>query len=305
MRKRIIYILAVTAAMLLGIAPIASAQPAMSGSDAIRCGLWSGSNFDISGQCRPGTAAPKPTHNPKPQANVYAALGDSVAAGLGLPSSDPQCGRSSEGYPNIVARNANLPLVNVSCSGATVGDLVTKQSVPGPNITAQLDAAYAQGTPKLITITAGANDAHWADFIKACYAYSCGSSSYNYAVSAYITAMKAKLYYALADISARSGNHPPQVIITGYYYPFSSACADGTHLTSAELAWLNSAWRGLNAGIQDVSDHYSFVTYVPVNFSGHDICSADPWVQGQNDAAPFHPTAAGQRAIAQVVSQQL
>lgn len=308
MRRRILYILAVTAAMLLGIAPVvsgtASAQSNTTNGNPIWCGLWSGSNFDISGDCPPTSPTPQPNPNPQPQANVYAALGDSVAAGLGLPSSDPQCGRSDEGYPNIVARNADLPLVNVSCSGATVGDLFTKQGVPGPNIPAQLDTAFAQGTPKLITITAGANDAHWADFVKACYAYNCGSSSYNYTAAAYIKAMKVKLHYALADIRARSGGNLPQVIVTGYYYPFSSVCAND-QLTSAELAWLNSEWRGLNAAIQDVSNHYSFVKYVPVNFSGHDVCSADPWVQGPDDPAPFHPTTAGQQAIANAVSQKL
>jgi len=34
------------------------------------------------------------------------------------------------------------------------------------------------------------------------------------------------------------------------------------------------------------------------DFAGHQLCTPQPYVQGLNDAAPFHPTAAGQLAIA-------
>lgn len=288
-KKSFIYSLVISLTLFLGIAPAASAIAPRS---PIWCGLRSGSNLDTSGRCPPFRPAP-----PSPTVNKYVALGDSVAAGQGLPSSDTVCGRSSQGYPNIVAQKLNLPLVNASCSGATVGDLFTRQSVPGPNIPAQLDTAFAAGKPKLITITAGANDAHWADFIRACYAYTCGSSSYSFTAQTYIAAMKVKLRYALSDIRVRSRGNPPQVIITGYYYPFSNACASSS-LTTTELGWLHNEWQALNDALRSVSSDYSFVKFVPVSFSGHDICSAQPWVQGLNDSAPFHPTAAGQQIIA-------
>jgi lysophospholipase L1-like esterase len=296
MRKHsFLFSIVLSLVMVVGLAPAVSA--ATSGN-SIWCGLWSGSNFNTSGTCPP--AGPTPPSTPNPRVNKYAALGDSVAAGVGLPSNDLQCGRSAQGYPNIVAHSLNVPLINASCSGATVGDLFTKQRVSGPNIPAQLDTAFATGTPKLITITAGANDAHWADFIRACYATTCGSSSYSYTAQAYISAMKVKLHYALTDIRVRSGGHPPQVIITGYYNALSDACTNAS-LTTAELAWLNSELRILNNAIQRVSSNYSFVKFVPVNFSGHDMCSTSPWVQGPNDRAPFHPTATGQQVIARSI----
>src|SRR6266540_5458482 len=63
-------------------------------------------------------------------APAYVALGDSVAAGLGLASSagtgqSPQCGRSTAAYAYQVARAKNLELEHLACSGATVGDLFT------------------------------------------------------------------------------------------------------------------------------------------------------------------------------------
>lgn len=243
-----------------------------------------------------------------PQTNQYAALGDSVAAGLGLPLSatatptDQLCGRSPSGYPGLVTQQTGLALVNATCAGATVGDLFTKQHVLGTDIPAQLRTAFASGTPKLITITAGANDAHWADFIKACYASTCDTDSYSYIASAYLAGMKAKLHYAFSDIRFRSHGNPPQVIITGYYYPFSPACAAiDPRITPSELSWLQSETQNLNAAIQRVASHYSFVRFAPLSFAGHDLCSGSSWIQGPSDPAPFHPTAAGQQAIAQAV----
>ena len=40
-------------------------------------------------------------------------------------------------------------------------------------------------------------------------------------------------------------------------------------------------------------------------FAGHELCSADPYVQGPGDPAPLHPTAAGELAIALADQQAL
>jgi hypothetical protein len=130
---------------------------------------------------------------------IYAAMGDSVAAGLGLTgmsnanSNDTQCGRSSQGYPSLVAQQTGYRLVNVACSGATAGDLYTNQGVQGPNIGPQLDQAFRQGTPQLITITAGANDVHWDSFARACYATDCATSLNAGLARFYLTGLQSKL----------------------------------------------------------------------------------------------------------------
>lgn len=282
---------------------VASAQS----NNAILCGLRYGANLDFSGGLGCNNTASSPA---KPTSNTYVALGDSVAAGLGLlpaatgTSTDAQCGRSTAAYPNTVATNLGLPLITAACSGATAGDLFTKQSVSGPNIAAQLDTAFANGTPKVISITAGANDAHWAEFIRLCYATNCNTSNYTYAYRAYLAVLKAKLTYAFADIYTRSGGKPPKVVVTGYYNPLSTACTtQQQNITSGEISWLTTATASLNQTIQNAAGTYaSFVHYVPVSFAGHDICSSQPWVQGVNDPAPFHPTAAGQAVIAKAVT---
>jgi lysophospholipase L1-like esterase len=242
----------------------------------------------------------------------YVALGDSVAAGLGLPaganatSQDAQCGRSPAAYPNLVAAHLSLDLTNLACSGATAGDLVTQQHISGPNPSAQLDSAFANGTPQLITITVGANDAHWADFLRSCYNSDCTSTSSTFAANALLKVMQAKLMFALQDIQSRvaGSNTQPKVIVTGYYNPVSSNCLS-PQVTSAEITWLNNETAALNQTIRNATSHYQFVTFVPISFRGHDVCSSDPWVQGLNGPAPLHPTNRGQLQIANTVLRSL
>jgi lysophospholipase L1-like esterase len=249
-------------------------------------------------------------------ANTYAALGDSVAAGLGLPlvanptDQDTQCGRSSQAYAQQVAQNRGLSLSLIACSGATAGDLSTQQHTDGPNPQRQIKTAFANGTPSLITVTAGANDIHWADYIKKCYAMTCGTKLDDAAADTLIAAVRVKLTYFLAEVKTRSianQTGTPTVVLTGYYDPVSEQCETATNskITKAEADWINTKVTRLNQAIQNATNGFSFAHYAAVDFTGHDICSADPWVQGLNDAAPIHPTQTGQQAIANAVLGQL
>jgi lysophospholipase L1-like esterase len=291
--------------IVLMAATVTGSATAQGTSDSIWCGLWSGSNFDIESSCPARSTTPSDTGGgtttPSTPAE-YAALGDSVAAGIGLPAGayttarDRQCGRSGAGYPNLVANALNLKLTNVACSGATAGDLITKQGVEGPNIPAQLDTAFANGTPKLITITAGANDVLWSRYVQACLTTDCTG------LLTFPSVAKLKLNAALADIYLRSNGNPPMVILTGYYNPFSGACAaQYPQVTNAEINWLINQNIKLNQAIREAANNYSFVRFIPIDFSGHDMCAADPWVQKLDDPAPIHPTARGQAAIAKAI----
>jgi len=244
----------------------------------------------------------------KPAPDVtYAALGDSVAAGLGLPltgegGTAADCGRSAKAYPYLVAQKRDLTLTNIACSGATAGDLVTRQSVAGTEVPAQLTTAFKNGTPGVISITAGANDAHWTTFLGKCYATTCGSKADTLVANGYLKVLQLKLYYMFGSIQRRSHGKPPKTILTGYYNPISSACTSvSSRFTASEVTWVTGEINALNQTIKNVTAHYSFAKYVPVDFTGHDICAATPWIQGANTPAPFHPTEQGQAAIARSV----
>lgn len=234
---------------------------------------------------------------------TYAALGDSVAAGAGLSSTDAICERSADAYPYTVAATTGLSLTHIACTGAKADEGIYDSQVRnGSTLATQLDQAFANGTPNLITLTIGANDARWTQFIRQCYYIRCGYGVDTARFSAYLVDLKLELNVIMAKISTLSNGDLPQVIVTGYYNPFfSSTCAATNNLTSSEISWLRSRTSSLNTAISGTVGKYSFADFAPVSFSGHDICATDSWIQGLNDPAPFHPTAAGQQAIAKAV----
>lgn len=255
----------------------------------------------------------------------YVAMGDSVAAGLGLPlvsgasSQDTRCGRSNQAYPYKVAQTKQLQLVHVACSGATAGDLVSRQGVKGPNISRQISHIFAGGQPTLITATAGANDVRWTRFIYKCYQSTCGTAADTAAVDNRLVLLQAKLLAFFGELQARSqktnNSTPPTTVVTGYYNPVSAQCnvsaSDGAtstssrqpaaYLSAAELGWIETSVEALNQTIRQVASQFAFARYAAVDFTGHDICSSDPWVQSLTDPAPIHPTAEGQRVIAESI----
>ncbi len=236
----------------------------------------------------------------------YVALGDSVAAGAGLPviagsTEDTICGRSTQSYPYQVAAGLGTSVTHVACSGAKVDEgIYGIQERQGVNVLPQLDRAFASGPPELITVTVGANDARWSQFIRSCYAWKCDTRSQSALAKVYRADLRLELAIMLNKIKQASNGTPPNVLLSGYFAPFSSLdCVETDRITASEQTWLKKQASALNQAIRSVVPYYSFAEYVPVDFTGHELCSDDSWVQGTNDIAPFHPTAQGQTAIAE------
>lgn len=232
----------------------------------------------------------------------YVALGDSVAAGLGLPpasTANQLCGRSAAAYPQQIANYYQIAVDNLACSGAKADEgLYGQQERAGYELTPQLDAAFAGGTPDLMTATIGANDARWSHFIRDCYLFRCDSSWDDFRAKAYLADLRYELDRTLREVEQRSNGQPPLVALSGYYQPFPDGdCATG--ITTDELTWLDRYTDELNSVIENAASDYSFAAFVPLDFSGHGACATDPWIQGNNDPAPFHPTVAGQQAISE------
>lgn len=109
---------------------------------------------------------------------TYVALGDSYAAGFGLPApatptrlAFPGCAQTSLDYPHRLAARLKLQLTDASCSGATTADFYAPQSVPGPMPPAQLNVVKAL-QPNLVTVTIGGNDLGFASITATCLAAS-------------------------------------------------------------------------------------------------------------------------------------
>jgi lysophospholipase L1-like esterase len=244
---------------------------------------------------------------PASRNGVYVALGDSVPAGDGLAfsasptSTDIGCGLSPQAYPATLAHAINMPYADAACSGATIDNLSVAQSVNGNMVRPQLDIAFSYGTPSLISVTVGANDAHWDQLITTCFISTCGGAAQTKLASSYFAAVQTKLHNQLQQISTRSHGNPPLTLVTAYYNPISNSCTKLTsNITPAEVSWISSESTQLNKAIQNSTTGLSFTRYVPVSFQGHGICDANTWVQTFADSAPFHPNVTGQNGIAYV-----
>lgn len=244
-------------------------------------------------------------HAQQTQEYRYVALGDSVAAGAGLSlastsQTDALCQRSDEAYPQRIAAHYNIVAENIACTGAKVNDgIYGAQERNDIELAPQLDAAFQAGTPNLITMTAGANDLRWTSFIKACALYDCDNAVYRGAARVLLADLTYELNRTLLEIEQRSDGDAPVVAMGGYYTPLlDGSCTEALGINTAERDWINGVGEQVNERIERAASRYDFATFVSVDFSGHGICSQDSWLQDVNDPMPYHPTATGQRAIA-------
>ncbi|ORB10971.1 SGNH/GDSL hydrolase family protein [Mycobacterium noviomagense] len=96
----------------------------------------------------------------------YVALGSSMAAGPGI---QPRAkgapwgsGRSARNYPHLVAQRLNLDLVDVTFSGATTANILSERQRGAPP---QIEAL--NGSEALVTITIGGNDVGYVPLLMA------------------------------------------------------------------------------------------------------------------------------------------
>ena len=233
---------------------------------------------------------------------MYVALGDSVAAGDGLPepTDSSACNRSNESYPNIVASSLKLDLKSLACSGATISEgILSSQMVNGLAVVPQMTQLAGLQKVSLVTLTVGANDVDWAGTITKCFTSECGTPEDTARQAKKTTQLTADLHRVLDGMKAQ-----PKVIVTGYYQlvPASQqTCVTPIGVTDKESFWLRTQEEALNKAIQDTTRSYKFAMFADPDFSGHELCTKEPWIQDLQDKAPFHPTAAGQNAVAQTV----
>lgn len=124
---------------------------------------------------------------PAPTAGLdYVALGDSYAAGLGLPNPTgtvPGCGQSTSSYPQQVALALGLSLTDVTCSGANTFNILNTEQVTGAGTNPVQIGALTTDTD-IVTVTIGGNDLGFSTIIGACLAASANGPTLNNPVPA-------------------------------------------------------------------------------------------------------------------------
>jgi lysophospholipase L1-like esterase len=273
-----------------------------------------------------------------PARTLYIALGDSYAAGDGIPTqidSPSGCERSSHSYPALVAGRLGLDASHyrdASCSSAKIADLTAPQSTGSATDPPQLSAL--SGGTTLVTISIGGNDLDFSGILTRCVELDAPGvlvakafhgtddrapcrTSYTSNGTDEIRQKIQAASVALAAALLRVHDRAPRarVLVVGYpdLLPVSGggACALVLGITAGDVEYLNSEELQLNRMLKSqatvAGDGY-VDTYT--SSTGHDACAAPSvrWIEPllpAAPAAPMHPNAAGQQGIADAVERAI
>ena len=252
----------------------------------------------------------------------YVALGDSYTAAPLVPDTDVTngCLRSTNNYPALVADGLpGTELVDVSCSGADSSSMIGVQQTGNQPQPPQFDALTDD--TDLVTVGIGGNDFNlFATLVGTCvrlrssdpHGAPCReqfSSGGTDQLSGALRQIRGHVAAVVAGIRDRAPK--ASIVVVGYpqNVPEHGPCRSLLPLAAGDYAF----GRRINEGLADAveqgarkADAY-VDTFGPS--AGHDICSDDPWINGRitdpNRALAFHPFAAEQEAVAQLVLDEL
>jgi lysophospholipase L1-like esterase len=240
-------------------------------------------------------------------------IGDSTAAGWGLPwganptAADEACGRSPESYAADLAAANQWNVLNLACGSATIEDGLVGPEVlyNGEIAPPQLPQAAAATHAKLVIVSVGADDLSWSVMTQLCAAQAVCDDKVS---SAYFTQLlntfTRNYYQLLSDLDGLPAH--PAVLVNQYYSPFGTnlSCLQQYNMAPAKVKVLVARLGQLNKVLQQGANLFGYGVAAP-RFTGHELCTAVPWVQGPSDQAPLHPNAAGELAIALADQQGL
>jgi lysophospholipase L1-like esterase len=246
----------------------------------------------------------RPTGPPLPGVQVVV-IGDSTAAGAGLEplpggsGAARACGRSADSYAADLSVANGWQVLNLACDGATISHgLLGPQRHYGHRLPPQLAVAEQARHASVVIVSVGADDLDWAATVRYC---AVTPRCDDRATTAYFQQQLASFSKNYLNLLSRLAALPsrPQVIINRYYDPFGTqpGCLGQVGLSAASLQTLTSRLATLNDVLAMGAAQFRFSSPQP-DFAGHQLCTPQPYVQGLDAAAPFHPTVLGQLAIA-------
>jgi lysophospholipase L1-like esterase len=239
-------------------------------------------------------------------------LGDSTAAGIGNrlvdhpTATDRTCGRSADSFAADLASANGWNVLNLACQGATVTDGVLGVQTRGDDVVPpQLAVAQRATSASTVIVSIGANDMNWAALTGLCAKSPVCDDK---ASTAYFTERLAAFTQNYLDLLQQLAAlpHHPQVLINAYYDPFGpdTECLEKDGLTPEKVKVLTSRLADINDVLESGAQTLHFTSVRP-DFSGHTLCTEQPFVQDSAGRAPLHPTAAGELAIALADQQAL
>ena len=201
----------------------------------------------------------------------------------------------------------NWNVLNLACSSATIQNGLLGVQVLGDGQVAppQLAEAERATHAKVIIVSVGADDVEWSIMTRLCVASAvCNDKVSTAYFNQLLSAFTRSYYQLLGDLAGLPGS--PAVLVNEYYSPFGPniGCLARYGLTAAKEKVLLARLGQLNTVLAEGAQTFGFGVADPP-FTGHELCTADPYVQGPGDPAPLHPTATGELAIALADQQEL
>jgi GDSL-like Lipase/Acylhydrolase family len=150
----------------------------------------------------------------------------------------------------------------------------------------------------VVIVSIGADDVGWSALLRLCAASRACDNRASVAYFQQSLAAFAVSYYQLLQQLAALPSRP-RVLVNLYYDPFDTSqhCLDHVGLDAAKETSLLGLLHALNSVLASGAQAAGFSSVQP-DFAGHALCDPGPYVQGLHDPAPFHPTPAGELAIA-------
>jgi hypothetical protein len=150
----------------------------------------------------------------------------------------------------------------------------------------------------VIIVSVGADDLSWSVLTQLCAASAVCDDKVSTAYFDQLLDTFTRNYYELLSDLDRLPAHPA-VLVNEYYLPFGDdvGCLRRYGITQAKARLLAARLGRLNTVLAQGAGLFGFGVAAP-RFTGHELCTGDPWVQGPSDPAPLHPNAAGELAIA-------
>ncbi|MBJ7287790.1 SGNH/GDSL hydrolase family protein [Williamsia sp.] len=248
----------------------------------------------------------------------YVALGDSRAAGptVGSQVVAEGCGRTSNGYPNLVAAAlAPASFTDVACGGATTADVVDRDQITNPPVRKRVpvQASVLRPDTTLVTLSIGGNDLRWRGLLTPCFGTPTSGDRFcrdnptirSTMESRFVT-LAAATDHVLQVIRQRSPIARIVVVGHGGYFG-TQGCAPDARLSPGDATFVRAFFdRFDNVLAGSALRNNAVYVDVAAAAEGHDTCAAagDRWFTGSVRRAqtpPNHPTPAGGAAMARLV----
>ncbi|GAA1456442.1 SGNH/GDSL hydrolase family protein [Williamsia maris] len=248
----------------------------------------------------------------------YVALGDSRAAGptVGSQLADEGCGRTSNGYPNLIAAALSpATFTDVACGGATTADVVDRDQITNPPVRKQVPVQSSVLRPDttLVTLSIGGNDLRWRGLLTPCFGTPTSGDRFCRDDPGIRSTMEAR-FVTLASATdrvlqvIRQRSPIARIVVLGHGGYFGSqGCWPDAQLSAGDATFVRSFFDRFD-NVLAGSALRNNATYVDVAAAAesHDACATagERWFTGsvrRGQTPPNHPTPAGSAAMARLV----